>query len=146
VDAPFKVSEKCCYALKKQPFYSYENKTNRKPSIGIRAVDSNIRLQRYVSRGGCNAFTMKKESSWPLAFWNSEDIWDYLNKFNVPYSSIYSLGEEKTGCMWCMFGLQYDGNPNRFQRMKKTHPKIWNYCINKMGLKQVLDYIGSEYE
>ena len=32
--------------------------------------------------------------------------------------------------------------PNRFQRMAKTHPKLHKYCMKNLGLKQVLDYIG----
>lgn len=39
-----------------------------------------------------------------------------------------------------MFGLQYAEN-SKFQQMAKTHPKHWNYCINKLGCGEVLDYI-----
>lgn len=34
---------------------------------------------------------------------------------------------------------------NRFNNMKRTHPKQWNYCINKLGIGDVLDYIGIDY-
>ena len=30
--------------------------------------------------------------------------------------------------------------------MKKTHPKQYNYCINKLKLGEVLDYIGVKYQ
>jgi hypothetical protein len=29
--------------------------------------------------------------------------------------------------------------------MKETHPKQYDYCINKLGLGEVLDYIGVKY-
>ena len=29
--------------------------------------------------------------------------------------------------------------------MAKTHPKQYDYCINKLGLGEVLDYIGVDY-
>ena len=45
-----------------------------------------------------------------------------------------------------MFGVHLEGYPNRFQRMKQTHPKQWDYCIHKLGLGNVLDYIGVEYD
>lgn len=32
--------------------------------------------------------------------------------------------------------------PNRFQRMQITHPKQWQYCMCKLGLKDILEYIG----
>ena len=34
---------------------------------------------------------------------------------------------------------------HRFQKMKKTHPKQYNYCINKLGCGKVLDFIGIKY-
>ena len=30
--------------------------------------------------------------------------------------------------------------------MKKTHPKQYNYCIKKLKLGEVLDYIGVKYQ
>ncbi|MBC8553665.1 MAG: hypothetical protein H8D23_28960, partial [Candidatus Brocadiales bacterium] len=59
---------------------------------------------------------------------------------------IYDMGADRTGCMWCMFGVHMENNPNRFQRMKKTHPKIYDYCINKLGLGEVLEYVGVNLE
>ena len=29
--------------------------------------------------------------------------------------------------------------------MAKTHPKIYDYCINQLGLKDLLDYVGVDY-
>lgn len=57
----------------------------------------------------------------------------------------YTTGEKRTGCMFCMFGCQSEKEPNRFQRMKITHPKQYDYCINNLGLGEVLDYIGVKY-
>ncbi len=45
--------------------------------------------------------------------------------------------------MWCMFGLHMEQSDlfldNRFERMKKTHPKQYNYCMTKLGLDVVLN-------
>jgi len=34
----------------------------------------------------------------------------------------------------------------RFQKLKETHPKLWKYCMNKLGLKEVLEYMDIPYE
>ena len=47
--------------------------------------------------------------------------------------------------MFCMFGAHLEKEPNRFQRLKETHPKQYDYCINKLGIGEVLDYIGVKY-
>lgn len=77
------------------------------------------------------------------------------------YDELMTTGENRTGCVFCMFGCHLEKLPNKFQRLKKTHPQLWNYCINGgefnedgmwqpsktgLGLGFVLDYIGVPYE
>jgi hypothetical protein len=52
---------------------------------------------------------------------------------------------QNTGCMFCMFGVHLEQSPNRFERMALTHPKLYDYCINNLGLGNVLDYINVPY-
>lgn len=63
-----------------------------------------------------------------------------------PEDVLETTGCSRTGCMFCMFGCHLEKEPNRFQRMKQTHPKQYAYCMDKLGLKAVLDYIGVPYE
>ena len=82
--------------------------------------------------------------STPLAFWKDEDIKGYVDKYNVSISKIYDMGYERTGCMFCGFGIQFQDEDGikRFDRMKHTHPAQYNYCMNKLGLYPVFDYVG----
>lgn len=63
-----------------------------------------------------------------------------------PEDKLTTTGCQRTGCMFCMFGCHLEKEPNRFQRMKVTHPKQYEYCMNQLGLKEVLEYIGVKYE
>lgn len=146
LDAPFEISDKCCHVIKKQPVKNYEKETGRKMITGEMVSDSQSRKFMY-KKNGCNAFDMKRPKSTPLAFWTEYDVWQYLEQFNVPYSKIYDMGEERTGCMFCCFGVVQESKKglNRFQRMKQTHPTHWRYCMDKLGLRQVLEYIGVPY-
>lgn len=146
--APFKIYDKCCDELKKKPFDKYIKETGNNPFVGIMAEDSQQRTQTYYLYG-CNAYDLKRPRSNPIAFWTNKDIWDYVKAFNLPYSKIYDMGHESTGCMFCMFGVHLDyarTGTNRFIQMKETHPRHWDYCINKLGIGQVMDYIGVPYE
>lgn len=145
INAPFKISEKCCDILKKQPLFEYERKTGSKPIVGVMASDSLYRQNVYL-RYGCNSFEKGKAISRPLSFWTTEDVWQYIKENKIPYCKIYDMGEHNTGCIYCMFGVHLEKEPNRFQRLKKIHPKLWEYCIFKLNLKQCLDYIGVKYE
>ena len=150
LDAPFKISASCCDVMKKSPFRRYERVTGFKPIVGTMAVESRLRTQAWL-RTGCNAFENKRPISQPLAFWLEKDIWDYIRRFNVPYSKIYDMGYQRTGCIFCMFGCHLEKYPNRFQRLSQTHPKLYEYCMKPaseggLGLAAVLDYIGVDYE
>lgn len=156
-DAPYRISHKCCAVMKKRPAKKYEKETGRHPIIGTLACESAMRATDWM-RYGCNAFTKKRPVSNPLSFWTENDILQYLQQFKVPYCPVYgdiietenglkTTGFERTGCMFCMFGVHVEKQPNRFQRMKKTHPKQYEYCMKSideggLGLGEVLDYIG----
>lgn len=188
--APFCASARCCAVMKKKPLKAYKRKTLRKPIIGTLACESINRENAWI-KNGCNGFDAKDPSSQPMSFWTEQDILHYIKKFNVPYAPVYGdirlkqsentdqmnlidvIGEyepsdvletsgcDRTGCIFCMFGCHLEKEPNRFQRLKETHPKQWEYCIkggefnedgmwqpNKegLGLGYVLDYIGVDYE
>jgi 3'-phosphoadenosine 5'-phosphosulfate sulfotransferase (PAPS reductase)/FAD synthetase len=145
IDAPFKIDDRCCHVMKKRPFTIYERETGRRPYIGTMASEGQTRELNWL-RHGCNAFGLKHPTSQPISFWLEEDIWDYLKRYNVPYSKIYDMGWERTGCMWCAFGVHLEDEPNRFQRMAKTHPNLYRYCMDKLGFAEILGYIGVPYE
>lgn len=141
VNAPFKISDYCCTKIKKNPSKHFEKETGLKPFLGIMATESNQRRQAYLT-GECNAFKAKRPVSRPLMFWSDDDIWNYIKTYNVPYCDIYDKGLQRTGCMYCLFGCQYEDDP-RFEVMKKECPKIYDYIMNKLGAKEVLEYINA---
>ncbi len=112
---------------------------------GEMASDSRGRRKIYL-RHGCNAFDLKSPIGRPLSVWTEDNIWEYIRAENVPYSTIYDMGYTRTGCAFCAFGAHLEKPPNRFQRMKTTHPKLWEYCMTKLGMREVLDYVGVKYE
>ena len=155
IDAPFEVSEKCCDAIKKNPFKAYDRKTGRARMTAMMACESSRRERSYM-RYGCSSFSGKHPSSMPMAIWTEQDVLRYIVENGIEYAACYgeivesdgklrTTREDRTGCMFCMFGVQYDGTPNRFQRMERDYPKQYDYCINKLGIGRVLDYVGIPY-
>jgi len=139
--APFSISHRCCSIMKKRPADAFSKELGLKRMTGTMAGDSRLRAATWIKQG-CNAFDSSKPASAPLSFWLESDIWAYIQQENLEYSEIYNMGYDRTGCMFCMFGVHMEGEPNRFQRMQKTHPKQWKFCMDKLGLREVLKYIG----
>lgn len=155
LDAPFKISNQCCNVMKKTPVHRYHRETGKVPFVGTMASESRLRTQQYLKQG-CNGFDNKIPTSMPLAFWVENDILEYLYKFKIPYASVYGDIKEKngqyyttgclrTGCMFCGFGCHLEKSPNRFEKLKMTHPKQYNYIINTLKMGEVLDFIGVKY-
>lgn len=141
VDAPFLISSHCCHVMKKAPMNKYRKESEQERYDGVMAADSRMRGKDYL-RYGCNHLDATIPSSHPLSIWTEENVWEYIRMNKLPYSKIYDMGYRRTGCTFCMFGAHLEKEPNRFQRMKRTHPKLWKYCMDKLGLRQVLDYIN----
>lgn len=88
LDAPFKVSSRCCNVMKKKPMKKYSKETGRVPIIATMANESRSRRSTWMSTG-CNAFNKKSPSSQPMSFWTEDDVLQYLHTYNVPYASVY---------------------------------------------------------
>lgn len=150
------VSEKCCNVMKKTPAKVYEKMTGRHPYIGTMAEESKLRESNWI-RYGCNAFDKDRPTSQPLSFWTNQDVLSYLRQFKIPYASIYgeirerevlyTTGVDRTGCIFCGFGCHLDKHPNRFEKLKITHPQLYEYCMKSiedggLGMDSVLSFIG----
>lgn len=171
IDAPFKISSYCCDVMKKQPMKRYEKLHNSKGFVGTMATESKLRKTAWLKHG-CNAFLSKHPTSTPIAFWTEQDVLQYIVQENLEITSVYgeikqdkkgkyyTTGFDRTGCVFCGFGCHLEKEPNRFQRLKETHPKLYDYCINGgeynedgmwepnaegLGMGKVLDYINVKY-
>ena len=150
IDAPFEISHNCCNVMKKRPLKKYEKISNKYPVIGIMAEESILR-KKDIEKNGCNMFDVKRPISRPLSFWVESDIWDYIKTYNINYSKIYDMGYKRTGCMFCGFGVHLEDNDlfqqGRFELMKQTHPKIYDYIMSEKGLNYnyILSYIRNKH-
>ena len=152
-DTQFKISHQCCSVMKKSPMGIYQRKHKSVPFIGTLAEESRLREQAWV-RHGCNAFDAHKQTSQPLSFWTEQDILKYLYVEGWEIASVYGdivgvddlgfeyqplpgvdcklkcTGCQRTGCVFCGFGCHLEKGETRFQRLAKTHPKQYEYCMN----------------
>ena len=157
IDAPFKISNKCCDYLKKYPMKDYEKITGKKAIVGTQAEESKMRESAYLQTG-CNNFKGGKSN--PLGFWRNQDILEYIYKYDIEIASIYgevkidkdgkyyTTGEKRTGCCMCLYrcSLWKTDEENRVLRLEKTHPKLHKYMINNLGFKEVLEHMNIKYE
>ncbi len=150
LNAPFNIGSGCCKEMKMKPIAEYVKRTGRVPIIGTTAAESALRAQKFMQNGYC-VYEGKKAQCTPMGIWTDDDVWEYIRRFQLPYCKIYDMGYDRTGCVFCMFGAHLDKEPNRFQKLQRTHPDLWRYCMKPyddggLGLREVLEYMGIPYE
>lgn len=158
IDSAVRVTEKCCYYLKKEPLYRYEKETGRHPFVAVTAEEGGTREQGYLQTG-CNAFEGAHPQSKCKGFWthNDELMYGLLKEIEYPpeYGEIVFADtglkaskedvqraieegrmlnltttlEKRTGCVCCTYGVTMERGENRFQRLKKLDPKRYKFCI-----------------
>lgn len=151
-ETQFMISHRCCDAMKKGPMHAYESAHKSFPIIGTLTEESKMREQAWL-RHGCNAFDGKKKTSTPLSFWREQDVLQYIKEQGLEIASVYGeivtvgpdgmqydsplipcgklqcTGCQRTGCIFCGFGCHLEKGETRFQRLARTHPKQYEYCM-----------------
>lgn len=150
------ISHICCDVMKKKPAKDYEKRTERKPIIATMAEESQLRTKKWL-QFGCNAFDASRQTSQPMSFWTEQDVLEYIKRYEIPIASVYgsveyaedpeqmrledceidcgtdklkTTGCSRTGCIFCGFGCHLEKpGEGRFERLKETHPRQYEYCI-----------------
>ena len=120
------------------------------------AAESNLRKQEYLKKGvirlNPNAlpqlhldFGLNKISFniWLKIICPIVRFMAKLSKTKM--GNIIQLANIELAVCFVCFGCHLEKYPNRFERMNETHPKLHDYCINKLGCGRVLDFIGVKY-
>lgn len=166
LNAPFKISNRCCDVMKKSPAHSFQTKENKQPFIATMTEESRLRRTNWQLTG-CNAFNGKYPRSNPMAFWTENDVLTYIRKNNLQIAEAYgeivikgtengqlniadiildyrdcqycTTGCKRTGCIFCMFGITQD--KKRFVILKQQEPQLYDYVMrggefNSQGMWQ----------
>lgn len=149
--APFKISDKCCYHLKISPLKRFCTKYGFDYSfVGVTYDESKMR-EKNIIKGGINTSSQCR----PLGFWTSNDVLQYLieKKISLPScygdiikkNGVYTTSlHKRNGCICCPVGAHLD-NPNKFQLLKEENKSLYNFVINELNFKKVLDWFNIEY-
>ena len=152
----FNISHMCCNVMKKKTVHEYGKLSHKVPITAQMIDESRLRKQQWL-KNGCNGFNMKSPISNPMSFWTEQDVLQYVQEHNLPIASVYgdvvykekpdqiriedygimgcgaerlcTTGCNRTGCIFCAFGAHLEKGESRFERLKRTHPRQYEYCI-----------------
>lgn len=81
----------CCEYYKHGPI------NERRVILGIRAEESPRRAKKW----GETENEYGDDAILPIFWWPTEDIWRYIDKYDVKYCSLYDEGFKRLGCILC---------------------------------------------
>ncbi len=102
----------CCYIRKIEPL----NRALENVDIWV----TGIRAEQSGYRAGMKHFEWDSERELikfnPLLNWSTSDVWEYINKYSVPYNELHRKGFPSIGCQPCTraIGLHEDERAGRW--------------------------------
>ena len=146
-DFDIRVSDKCCYVLKKSPLMQYALDNDllgyatgeRNDEGGIRATSS----KKRVNNGGQLCTKYKTIGSgknkrrmiikMPIIDWSDEMLKMFRERERVPLSKAYTeYGCKRTGCAFCPYAFSKKDVSERLEILFKNEPKMYKYAMATM--------------
>lgn len=151
-ETQFRISPKCCDVMKKGPMKNYQKQSHNYPILGTMTEESKMRERAWM-KNGCNAFDAQVKTSQPMSFWTEQDVLQYIKQEGIEIASVYGdilacdengdfyepmcgmdcklkcTGCNRTGCIFCGFGIHMEKGETRFQMLARTHPRQYEYCM-----------------
>ncbi|WP_221794988.1 phosphoadenylyl-sulfate reductase [Oceanobacter mangrovi] len=69
----------------------------RDQSPGTRSNIEMVEIDGFPGRNGAGSLVKYN----PLTHWSSQDVWDYIKMFDVPYNKLHAQGFKSIGCQPC---------------------------------------------
>jgi len=148
-----KFSQHCCKCLKKDPSEKLQAELDVDLIFkGLMASESRQRRTNFSTRGyifqsarphlGDDPFFHCN----PLSIWTDDDVWMYIDKFDVPYSSLYDIeyydyvaGKSckirRNGCYGCATDILFKND--HMSILRQTHPGLWK-SVMRFGMADEL--------
>jgi 3'-phosphoadenosine 5'-phosphosulfate sulfotransferase (PAPS reductase)/FAD synthetase len=137
----YEVSHICCNLLKGPVKHD-----SRPKFVGTTIYESQLRKTNWIKKG-CNVYSLKSPQSRPLSIWTQNDISEYIRRHkDIKISNAYSKGWQRTGCMFCGFGLNIECAirdrmfkkgihfPTRLDLVYSNYPNAYNKYVWELGL------------
>ena len=126
---PLRIARYCCRSLKEP------HGTGNIVLTGVRREESARRAKRKMEET-CAAHKNKRFLH-PIIDWETDDVWEYIHTYHVPYSSLYDEGFNRVGCVGCPFAGEEKQKRDfaRWPRIAKCYEMAFDRMVRKQREK-----------
>lgn len=151
----------CCKELKKKPMARKTENFDLEFN-GLTAFESWTRYCRLKADGLYKFVKSRGKKGryvcMPIGFWHTNDVWDYIQKYNILYPDVYNeeledltkrgyrkkvkgiemdRGMIRLGCWVCPLKIKYSDKV--MKQLREYHPKLWETLMEKGLAKEVAE-------
>ena len=140
---PTRLARYCCAVYKER------GGIGRRVVTGVRKAESTSRSKLSMVEP-CNKHR-NKQFLHPIIDWSTDDVWEYIRIYRVPYCKLYDNGWHRIGCVGCPFA-----STRQRKRDLAQYPhieKMWKYGCQKIidkrkaeGKKVIFETANDMYE
>jgi len=155
-----KAVSKCCDLLKKKPMEETTKGYNLEFN-GLTAYESWTRYCRAKGDGNYKFVKSRgkngRQVCMPIAWWHTDNVWDYIEKYDIEYPEIYDKEVEgftkrgvrektkgiemdrkaiRVGCWSCPLPMQYSSHVMR--QLRTHYPNLWKTLMDKGLAEEVV--------
>lgn len=85
----------------------------------------------------------------PIIDWSTEEVWEFIHEYNLPYCELYDQGWSRLGCIGCPMarGKEQEREFARYPKYKALYLKAFEKMLanNKAkGVKSKMDWQTAE--
>lgn len=67
----------------------------------------------------------------PIIDWSTEDVWEFIRTYNVPYCSLYDQGYKRLGCIGCPMSTHNGEELEKYQKYKQAYLRAFQRMIEQ---------------
>lgn len=75
----------------------------------------------------------------PVIDWSTDDVWEFIHEYNVPYCKLYDEGYKRLGCIGCPMSTHQEDELEKYPKYKRAYIRAFEKML-KEGTERGIDY------
>jgi phosphoadenosine phosphosulfate reductase len=67
----------------------------------------------------------------PIIDWSNDEVWEFINTYNVPYCELYDQGYTRLGCVGCPMGVNQERELERWPYFKRKYLQAFEKMLKE---------------
>lgn len=107
----------------------FENNPNFQSTAkgGVVLNDDNDENRRTVE----HCYRTRKTLLNPIVDWTDEDVWEFIQTYNIPYCELYDKGYTRLGCIGCPMNTAAAAELERYPKYKRQYIRAFDKMLKE---------------